>query len=126
MLKKSLLCLTTILTLLLGFSKKLNFGDCFTIVTLILLTFYEDHTLVNSSNRNSFRNLCNLYSILLWPLLTFFRWLRWYSGARFYVVIKIIHGFWIKVSYKEKRKPQVFRGFLLLFDLLKRKYIDET
>lgn len=59
---------------------------------------------MNSFNRNFFRNLLNFYSIHAMALLTFFRWLRWNNWARFYVVIKIIHGFWIKVSYKEKKK----------------------
>lgn len=80
---------------------------------------------MNISNRNFFSYKCELpknfqiyfYDVCDISLLTFFRWLGWYHWARFYVVIKIIHGFRIKVSYKKNKITRYLGLSPLLFEI---------
>lgn len=88
--------------------------------------FYAEQVNISNGNFFSYRGELSKNSDIYVSgisLLTFFRWLGWYDWARFYVVVKVIHGFWIKVSYKENKITMHLRLFLL-FDFFGTEYIE--
>lgn len=64
MIKKSSLCLTTDLTILM-FCKKLKFGDYFIFVTLLWITPFMRNSLMNSLNRKFFRSVFTSIILML-------------------------------------------------------------
>lgn len=78
---------------------------------------------MNISNGDCFSYKCELpktFHIYLYVcdilLLTFLSWLGWYHWARLYVIIKIIHGFRVKVSYKKNNITRHLELFFLLLE----------
>lgn len=101
----------------------------FTIAIVTSIWVFLLNKLMSISSGNFFSYKCELpknfhiylYDVFDISLLTFFRWLGWYHWARFYVVIKIIHGFWIKVSYKKIKSPGIQSSFSYYLNFLLRK-----